>query len=136
MRRDSPEAVIRDLRGIPPELRRRLRSTVVNSARVVQRQARRNASWSRRIPPAIGVSARFADKYPTARITLNADRAPHGPLYERPGGFRHPVYGNRRKWVRQRGRPFLDPAMRRHGGTAARRIGNDIDRTTRRAGFR
>lgn len=70
-------------------------------------------------------------------IASLGSRMPHGeatlPVHlNRARGWRHPVYGNRRNWAHQMGRPgFFDDTIRRNAGgfqDAARRAMNDTAR--------
>lgn len=129
----------RDLNGIPKDLRKKLRPAIKKGAQPVLQQARRNARWSKRIPKATRIAARFAKKDPHVAIIVNRKRAPHARPYEnggKPGTFRRPVYGNRRNWVTQEARPFLEPAARTKGGAVENEITKAVDQTTRNAGFR
>jgi hypothetical protein len=103
-------AVRHALESLPAAVRKSYDRRVVPVAAVIAADARRRASWSRRIPRAI-VSSVIAKG---AQITVRAATAPHGPLYEgsgRGGSFRHPLFGNRRSWYQQRTRPFVQPAV-------------------------
>jgi hypothetical protein len=114
------------------ELRKVLRATIVPAAR-------RNASWSSRIPsaikPTVGttkIGARVASR-----------QAPHGRSYEglakglrSRSSFRHPVFGNRNVWVSQATRPFLAPAFDSHAGEASKAAEAAIQNAARSAGFK
>lgn len=52
-----------------------------------------------------------------------------------PGQFRHPVYGNKKRWVSQEARPFLTPTAEVRFGWAYARIGEIVDGAFRDAGF-
>lgn len=139
----SPSSELRrlskDLNGIPKDLRKKLRPAIKKAAMPVLQQAKRNASWSRRIPKATRVATRFAKRDPHVAIIVNRKRAPHSHAYEnkgKPGTFRHPVFGNRRNWVTQEARPFLAPAVRAKGRAVESEITKAVDDTTRAAGFR
>ncbi|WP_433225604.1 HK97 gp10 family phage protein [Actinomadura formosensis] len=134
---DEIRRLIRDLDGIPPELRRQLRPGLRTAGRIVADQAKINAAWSTRIPKAIKVSVRFSGT-PGVRVRVDRRKAPHGRPYEhggRPGTFRHPYFGDRRRWYSQRARPFLAPAVASKGRRAAREIDRVVARVTRDAGF-
>lgn len=135
---DSIRRLVRDLDGIPPDLRRQLRPGLRAAGKAVADQAKTNASWSSRIPRAIGVSVKFSGS-PGVRVVVNKRKAPHARPYEhggRPGTFRHPYFGDRRRWYSQRARPFLAPAARAKGPRAAREVDRVVRRVTRAAGFR
>lgn len=136
---DEIEELIRDLGKIPPELKRQLRPGLREAAKPVLDQARRNASWSTRIPKATRISLQFAGRTPGVAIVTNVKKAPHSRAYENkgePGTFRHPVYGNRDVWVSQKARPFLYPAVVQKAPGVERDIARVVDNVTRTAGFR
>jgi hypothetical protein len=101
------------LRAMSRQVRSKTRPALKKAAEPMVAQARSNASWSTRIPGAIrlAVTARGVD------IRVSSKKAPHARPYEGIGGnatFRHPVMGNRDRWVSQDTRPFLMPAVRQH----------------------
>lgn len=135
---DEIRRLIRDLDGIPRDLRRQLRPGLRTAGRMVADQAKVNASWSTRIPGAIRVSVRFSGT-PGVSVIVDKRKAPHGRPHEhggRPGTFRHPLFGDRSRWYSQRARPFLAPAAEAKSRAAAREIHRVVDRVTRDAGFR
>jgi len=99
---------------------------------------------------AIIISRRSSDRiWKTIRVRttagLNAfveaggDEAPHAAAFEGTGGrgkFRHPVYGNTRRWVSQETHPYLAPAFRATGPEVQRLLDEAVERGMRRAGFR
>lgn len=106
----------RDLKRLAPAVQKELNAEIKGIAGEIVSAAKANASWSSRIPGAIGLSVT------TTRVGVKANRrkAPHARAYEgtrRAGfgtqkSFRHPVFGNRNVWVSQPTRPFLAPAIR------------------------
>lgn len=107
--------LVRDLKKYAPEVAKQYTRDLKGIAASTAATARGNASWSTRIPGAIGVSATNKG----AALKVSRRKAPHGSLYERgpKGGgntFRHPVFGNREVWVTQSTRPFLKPAIDVH----------------------
>ncbi|MBX6382023.1 MAG: HK97 gp10 family phage protein [Microbispora sp.] len=135
---DEVQRLMRDLGGIPQDLRRQLRPGLRGAGRIVADEAKRRASWSSRIPRATTVSVRFAGS-PGVRVIVNRRKAPHARPHEhggRPGQFRHPLFGDRSRWYSQRARPFLAPALEAKGRAAEREISRVVDRVTRDAGFR
>lgn len=125
----------RDLRAMSAQVRKEVRPAIRRAAEPMVAQARANASWSSRIPGAIRLSTtkRGVD------IRVNQKRAPHARPYEGIGGggqFRHPVFGNRDRWVSQPTRPFLDPAVRQHRGKVREELIKVVDDAARRHGFR
>lgn len=135
---DEIKRLVADLGKVPVELRRELRPAVRRAAQPVLEEARRRASWSSRIPGATKISARFSGRRAGVSIVVSAAQAPHGRPYEHmgaPGTFRHPVFGNRDRWVPQSARPFLFPAARAKAEAAANEIDRAVVEVLRRTGF-
>lgn len=141
---DEVERLIRDLDGIPKDLKRKLRPKLREAGEIVAGQARVNASWSTRIPQATKVRTSFTLRNPGVSVVVDRKKAPHARPFEHggePGQFRHPVFqtfgGKRRTpWVPQPARPFLAPAAEAKGDEAARRVADAVDEATRDAGFK
>lgn len=71
--------------------------------------AKENASWSKKIPGSIKRTGSVGN----LKIKAGGDKAPDAAPYEnggKEGVFRHPVFGGE-KWVSQKARPFLTPAL-------------------------
>lgn len=110
------------LRDVPPKIRRNLNPRLRKVAGRIVSTARGNASWSSRIPGAISVRSGARTG---VQIVVSKAQAPHGRLYEfgqDRRGFRHPVFGNTDVWVQQETRPYLVPALRRHGDDVVKEI--------------
>lgn len=125
----------RELRGMSKEIRRETRPAIRQAAEPMVAQARANASWSSRIPKAIKLS----NTRRGVTIRVNKAKAPHARPYEDitgGGQFRHPVFGNRARWVSQATRPFLDPAVKAHRGKVRAALVKVVDDAARRHGFR
>jgi HK97 gp10 family phage protein len=136
---DEVEKLIRDLNGVPPDLKRKLRPKLRKAGEVVAEDARRRAAWSTRIPKATRVSTSFTLRRPGVSVVVDKKKAPHARPYEhggQPGTFRHPRWGDRRHWFDQKARPFLAPALAAKNDEAGRLIAAAVDETTRDAGFR
>lgn len=134
----NTDGLITILRAVPKELRKEVRRGLHKAGRIVRDDARRRASWSSRIPRSLGVRTAFSGKRTGVRVVADAKKAPHARPFEGIGGnssFRHPVFGNREKWVEQRTRPFLAPAMEANKGKARDEIRAAVDAALRRAGF-
>lgn len=104
-----------EMRKVPKDMRRQVRAAIVKATTDIRNDMARRASWSTRIPGAIGVRVAFGQARTTIRV--DAKRAPHARPYEgvgRGASFRHPVYGNYDVWVSQGVRPFFFPAVRDH----------------------
>lgn len=109
----------KQLRHSHPAVYRELHRAVLAEARKVAEIAKRNSSWSSRIPGTIKASAVGVS---TAKVRAGGgtgSAAPHAKAYEhagREGTFRHPVFADPEKgrsewtWVSQDARPFLHPA--------------------------
>lgn len=129
--------VVNDLRQIPAKVRQQMRPTLVKAAEPMLRDAKRNASWSSRIPGAI----RLAVTKKGVTIVVSASKAPHARAYEgissdRTGNFRHPVHGHEDRWVTQRQRPFLMPAVNAHKDDVEPAIRQMVQDVAREHGFR
>ena len=115
-------------------LAKAMRAALKGAVGPVAAAARRNASWSSRIP---GTVRPFA----TARsvgVRAGGRRAPHARVYEGLGGagsFRHPVFGNRNVWVTQSTRPFLMPAVEANAEGIVDDVFDAIDGVFVRSGF-
>jgi cation diffusion facilitator CzcD-associated flavoprotein CzcO len=124
-----------ELRAMSKDVRKEIRPRIREAAQPMVAQAKANASWSTRIPGAIrmSIAKRGVD------IKVSRKKAPHARPYEgitRSGKFRHPVFGNRDRWVSQATRPFLDPAVRQHRDKVRRALVDLVDDAARRHGFR
>lgn len=129
----------RDLQGVDKTLVAELRRGLKEAAGPVKRQVQANASWSKRIPKAITIGTAFAAKRTGIFIRENAKRAPHGRALEnqgQAGTFRHPVFGNRDRWVAQRARPHFYRGAEQHFDTVERAVLDVMDAVARKAGFR
>ena len=124
---------------IPGEIRRELRPALNRVAQPVLVQARANASWSTRIPGATRISSSFSRRSAGVAITVSGRKAPHARPLEnlgRPGSFRHPVFGNRDRWVSQAARPFLFSAVAGAEEDLVRETGQVVEQVARKHGFR
>ena len=132
---DDVERFVRHFGKVPQDIKREIRPALRAAGRIVADDAKRRAAWSTRIPKATRVSVSFAQRRPGVSVVVNRKKAPHARPFEhggRPGRFRHPVYGNRRVWVPQTARPFLEPALEARGGDAAKQNEQAVDRVLRR----
>ncbi|MEU8264480.1 hypothetical protein AB0C02_28140 [Micromonospora sp. NPDC048999] len=138
---DAFGQVVVDLRAIPRDVRKDLRPALKATGDRVAQDARARASWSSRIPGAIGVRVLYGAK-PGVVVRVNRKRAPHARPYEgisaRMGSaatFRHPFFGNRDRWYSQKTRPFLEPAAKAHGAEVREDIKQVVEQAARRHGF-
>jgi len=132
--------MVRDLRRARPELSRSLRRRLRRAGLLVAVHAREIAEQhSKRIPPTIKVRVAGA----TVSIVGGSEDVPIGPLFElgntsrksaaasERGVFRHPVYGNRDRWVNQDMHPYLAPAVLEHLPEVEREVAAALDDTAR-----
>lgn len=128
------------LRMVPDELRTKTRAAVRTAASPIVAQAKKNAAWSTRIPGAIRVRSQFTGKNAGVTIRVALRTAPHGRAFEdlsgksRNGTFRHPVFG-RDRWVNQKTRPFIAPAVRDHREDTLAAVDQAVTTVLARAGF-
>jgi len=130
---------IRELGKMPPELRRELRPRLRKVGQAALADVKARASWSTRIPKATRLKVSLAKRDPGLFIEVNRHKAPHARPYEnqgKHGTFRHPLFGNRKRWVSQAARPFLYPGARPHFEQVDRDIAAVVDEVARKAGFR
>lgn len=135
--RDAFGRVVVDLRSIPREVRKDLRPALKATGDRVAQDARGRASWSSRIPRAIKVKVLYGSKAGVV-ITVDRKRAPHARPYEGIAGggtFRHPFFGNRRRWYTQTTRPFLEPAAKAQRAQVREDITKVVEQAARRHGF-
>jgi hypothetical protein len=121
-------------------------------AEPVAARVRSQASWSKRIPGAVGVSTRFTKRTTAVLVTVNRKKAPHARPLEndgKAGFFTHPIpvkaAGTRRgrlrqavkgNTVQQQARPFFAKAVKSQDhriDAAVERVAKDFEK---RAGFR
>lgn len=142
------ERIVAAFGAFPKEFRQRVRPEIKSAASSLVGDAKRRAAWSKRIPGAIRVTARFSRKNQGVSIRVNAKKAPHGRPFEgigtRGDTFRHPVFGtgDRRgahsqdTWVSQKKRPFLAPAVEAHASDVREAVDNAIRDAARGLGWR
>jgi lysozyme family protein len=133
-------ALAKALRGSTPRVRKELPRRMRRAGLLVLSAAKRNASWSSRIPGAIGMRTVTAGNKAGLLLRANASKAPHGRAYEglqrgaRAGSFRRQVYG--KAWVTQKTRPFLVPAVNANREAVQDEISLVVDDVAALAGFR
>lgn len=123
---------------MPGEIRKELRPQLRIAGQPIEAKARRNASWSHRIPGATTVKVSTGKKDPGIFLRVSAAKAPHARPYEGITGratFRHPVYGND-VWVEQSTRPFLRSAAVEGLDDVVSAADRAVIAAARRAGFR
>lgn len=123
------------LREISTEVRREIRPAIKKAAEPIVRDAKKNASWSSRIPKAIRVSVLKRG----VEIRVSAKKAPHARVLEGITGnrtFRHPLFGNRERWFDQKTRPFLTPAVEKHLPKVRAAVIRIVDEAAVRHGYK
>lgn len=130
---------VRSFEKFPADLRKDMRKELLTSVQKPLQQAKANAGWSTRIPKATKIQTSFSKKKAGVAIVVNRHKAPHARPLEhggRPGFVRHPVMGNREKWVRQPARPFLWPAAAPWQREMDKNLLHVVDTVATRHGFR
>jgi hypothetical protein len=116
-----------------------LRKNLKAAAEPMKRQVQANASWSSRIPGAVGMQVRFTAKKVGVSVFVSRKKAPHARPIEnagRSGEFTHPLFGDPSHPVRQPARPFFFTEMARHMPEVEKACAAAIDEAARQAGFR
>jgi hypothetical protein len=128
------------LKKSSPAVRKQLPKRLRRAGELVRTEARANASWSSRIPRAIGLRSVTRGAQAGVLLRVNAAKAPHGRAYEgmqrgsRTGSFRRPVYG--KAWVNQPTRPYLVPALKSKREAVQEELVLVVDDVAALAGFR
>lgn len=137
----SPDPMVqiaRDMRRLEPETRKAVRPRLRRAGEVVAGQARRNASWSSRIPSTVKVVTSFRQNREGVMVRAGGPSAPHARPYEgitaRGDSFRHPVFG-RDWWVAQATRPFLFPALEAKAAEVESTVRGTLDDAAAAIGF-
>ncbi len=114
----SVRQLAREFGSVPMELRREIRPRMRAAGTAVQNDIRSEAAkFSSSIPKAVRMTTSFTSKTGGVRIWVDAEKAPGARPVEnlgREGTFRHPVFGNRERWVEQQAHPFFFPVISRH----------------------
>jgi hypothetical protein len=137
----------RDLKELEggKKLQAALRRNLKAAAEPAAAQVRSNASWSSRIPGAVGVKARFTSRSPGVSIFVSRTKAPHARPIEndgKSGTFQHPVFartkrgGRRYVTATQPARPFFFNQTERHMPKIEAAVLDAMDEAARSAGFR
>lgn len=136
--RNEIRRLIWEFGKFPAELRKTLRPRIRNAVDPALADARKRARWSARIPDALRASVSFTRRSAGASIIADRRKAPHARPWEGIRGngvFRHPVYG-RDKWVAQKTRPFMGPAVEAHALRIVAEVNKAVDDAARASGFR
>lgn len=127
----------RDIRKCSTLVSKNLKAELKQAGEIVAIQARLNASFSTRIPATIKVRSAGG----VIRVIAGGQSAPHkgeAEAFEHkgvPGTFRHPVYGNKKKWVNQRAHPYLRTAAETHRKAALDAAERAVQKAFREAGL-
>lgn len=122
-----------------------LRKNMKAAADPMAGQVRSNASWSSRIPGAVGVQVRFTAKRVGVSVFVSRKKAPHARPIEnsgKAGTFLHPVFGRTKRGGRsyvtasQPARPFFFDEMAKHMPEVEKACVDAIDDAAKAAGFR
>lgn len=122
-----------------------LRKNLKATADPIVRQVKSNASWSKRIPGAVGTQVRFTAKKVGVSVFVSRKKAPHARPLEndgKSGTFKHPVFGKTKRrgkryvTVEQKARPFFFNELARHIPDVEKAALKAIDDAARAAGFR
>jgi hypothetical protein len=114
-----------------------LRKNLKAAAEPMAQQVKSTASWSTRIPGAVGVQVRFTAKKVGVSIFVSRKKAPHARPIENSGQggtFTHPVFG--RGVAKQAARPFFFNQLAQHMPTVEEACMKAIDDAAQAAGFR
>ncbi|MDN3356082.1 HK97 gp10 family phage protein [Actinomadura sp. DC4] len=138
VQRQELQKLIRDLGAVPPAVRRALRSGgMVKAGQPALLEVRRRAGWSSRIPGATTLQPSSGSR-PGITIRVSASKAPHARPYEHdgsPGEFRHPYFGDRRRWYTQAARPFFYPGVQAASGAVAEAVADIVTQVAEDHGF-
>ena len=125
----------RSLKQVAPEIQKQLRKEMRGIAGNVAASAKSHASWSSRIPGAIGITVTTT----SIGVKANRRKAPHARSYEGilgGGSFRHPLWGNREHWFTEQTRPFLAPAVQENKREFFQAAGAAVEDAARAVGWR
>lgn len=128
----------RDFKKMPDGVRKQARPMLRQTAQEPLADARKNASWSTRIPGATRISLRFSRRFSGVTLYVNRRKAPHARAFEnqgKPGQFRHRVYG-KDVWVNQSARPFFYEVSGEWHSNVIKNLGEVVDQVTRDHGFK
>jgi len=135
---DPMVQIARDMRDLPPEVRKSARPKLRAAGQIIQKKAQANASWSSRIPGSVKVVTSFRQNREGVTVRAGGSNTPHARPYEglttRGDSFRHPVYGND-WWVAQAARPFLMPAVEASAGEVDAKVRAVLDEAAAGIGF-
>ena len=126
---------VRGVRGSGTARRRGLHE----AARLRGRKVRaRKGGYGLRASTARGIKSKvsYTGRKLGARVLVDPSALPPSqrklPRHlDSPRGWRHPVYGNRSRWVSQYGEPYFSGPISRHRVAVARDIKADIDQVMR-----
>lgn len=109
------------------------------SARLRGKKVRdRKGGYGLRAATARGIKSKvnYTGRKLGARVLVDSSAMPPSqrnlPKHlDNPRGWRHPVFGNRAKWVKQVGEPYFTRPIERHREAVSREIKEDVDEVMR-----
>lgn len=116
-----------------------LRRGIKNAAKPLVAAVKESASFSSRIPGAVGSKVSFSRGSATVTVVVDPKKAPEAaPLNNKDhsGTFRHPVFGNRENWVAQPAHPFFLSGIREAAPAVDREMLAVMDRVAKALGFK
>ncbi len=138
--RNALRDLIEDFGGkMPKEVKAEIRPLLRKTGAGALADVRRNAAWSKKIPKATRLQLSLAGKRPGAAVVTRRKDAEHARPLEhqgKPGRVRHPLFGDRKRWVTQPARPFMTPVAPDWQDSVRDGIGEIVDQVSRRHGFR
>jgi len=104
------------------------------------RRAARRGGLRESIARSTKTSVRTGGRQPGIRVRIDPKGLPPDqrklPMYlDDPGGWRHPLFGNRSKWVHQQGKPYFATTLNEHADEYAAAAGKVLTEVARKIGF-
>lgn len=130
------ERLARDFKAATPAVRREYRKSLKDAGRIVADDARRRIEpVSPPTAASIKVGTRGVDR---VIIRTGKDRRIAALLEGNghPGSWRHPLFGDREHWYRQRTHPYMHPAWEAKKRAARRRLARAVRNGLRTVGIR
>lgn len=133
--RDAVKPAVQDIKNTVRTLPVTTSSAGTHAARA--RATKRKAERGLRATIAAGIYIKVDyGKIPGVRIVVQAslpeDQAKLPRYLNDPKGWRHPVYGHRKVWVQQRGKPYFEPPILKRKPQIQAEILEAVDATARK----
>ena len=133
--------VIKAIKKWEPEVRKQLRKELRASGETIAAGSRLLAgAHSKTIPPTIKTRTRIQSRKVEVEIRAGSADVPIAGLFEfgnkggsksqastGRGSFRHPVFGDRGKWVNQDMHPYIAPIVKLRIPTVTRRVSDAVN---------